>query len=147
MADMLTTTGQCCSPIPGDQITGYITRGRGVTVHRADCHNVINHREPERFVEVEWAAQRGRSYGVPVRLDAADRVGLLRDISNVVSGENVNMYGVRTTDVNDGAVAIFATLEVTSMEQLLRLFARLEMIRSVRGVARAVDGAAPIPGF
>ncbi len=149
VGNMLTTIARCCSPVPGDQIVGYVTRARGVTVHRADCHNVLNEAERERLVEVEWGTG-SKVYPVAVRIEAWDRVGLLRDISNLVSDEKVNMLAVRTIDGGDGTVSILATLETTGIEQLARLLSRIEIIRGVRSVARNVErrpakGSQPVP--
>jgi GTP pyrophosphokinase len=138
IGNLLTTLARCCNPVPGDQIVGYVTRARGVTVHRADCHNVLNENERERLVEVQWGSA-ARSYPVDIRIDAWDRVGLLRDITNVVSEERVNMLGVRTNENRDGTVAIVATLETSGIEQLARLLSRIEIIRGVRTVERSTE--------
>ena len=138
VGNLLTTMGRCCNPVPGDQIVGYVTRTRGVTVHRADCHNVLNEDERERLVEVEWGTV-AKLYPVSVRIEAWDRVGLLRDITTVVTEDKVNMVGVRTNENSDGSVTIVATLETTGIEQLSRLLSRMEIIRGVRSVERNID--------
>ena len=138
VGNLLTTIARCCHPVPGDQIVGYVTRTRGVTVHRADCHNVLNEDERERLVEVEWGTVT-KLYPVSVRIDAWDRVGLLRDITTVVTEDKVNMVGVRTQENGDGSVSVLATLETTGIEQLSRLLSRMEIIRGVRSVERNVD--------
>ncbi|HNO66589.1 MAG TPA: bifunctional (p)ppGpp synthetase/guanosine-3',5'-bis(diphosphate) 3'-pyrophosphohydrolase, partial [Tepidiformaceae bacterium] len=126
VGNLLTTMARCCNPLPGDQILGYVTRTRGVTVHRADCHNVLNEEEHERIVEVEWGTV-AKLYPVSVRIEAWDRVGLLRDITTVVTEDKVNMVGVRTVENGDGSVTILATLETTGIEQLSRLLSRIEI--------------------
>ena len=138
VGNLLTTMARCCNPVPGDQIVGYVTRTRGVTVHRADCHNILNEEEHERIVEVEWGTVT-RLYPVSVRIEAWDRVGLLRDITTVVTEDKVNMVGVRTIENGDGSVSILATLETTGVEQLSRLLSRIEIIRGVRSVERNRD--------
>ena len=138
VGNLLTTMARCCNPVPGEEIVGYVTRARGVTVHRAACRNVWNTDERERLVEVDWGAS-GRLYPATIRVDAWDRVGLLRDISVVVTEEHVNMVGVRTIETGDGTVQVLATLETTGLEQLSRLLARIGILRGVRGVERAVD--------
>ena len=138
VGNLLTTIARCCHPVPGDQIVGYVTRTRGVTVHRADCHNVLNEDERERLVEVEWGTVT-KLYPVSVRIEAWDRVGLLRDITTVVTEDKVNMVGVRTLENGDGSVNILATLETTGIEQLSRLLSRMEIIRGVRSVERNID--------
>ena len=138
VGNLLTTIARCCHPVPGDQIVGYVTRTRGVTIHRADCHNVLNEDERERLVEVEWGTVT-KLYPVSVRIEAWDRVGLLRDITTVVTEDKVNMVGVRTQENGDGSVNILATLETTGIEQLSRLLSRIEIIRGVRSVERDFD--------
>jgi GTP pyrophosphokinase len=143
VGNLLTTIARCCHPVPGDQIVGYVTRARGVTVHRADCHNVLNEDEKERLVEVEWGTV-SKLYPVNVTIEAWDRVGLLRDITAIISEDRVNMLGVRTIESTDGSVNILATLETTGIEQLSRLFSRVEAIRGVRSVERHVDKKRPL---
>lgn len=145
VGNLLTTMARCCNPVPGDQVLGYVTRSRGVTVHRADCHSVLNEPERERLVEVEWGTV-AKLYPVAIRIEAWDRVGLLRDITMIVTDDKVNMVGVRTVENDDGSVAILATLETTGIEQLSRLLNRLEVIRGVRSVERAVDRRRVKPG-
>ena len=133
VGNLLTTMAQCCNPVPGDKITGYVTRSRGVTVHRSDCTNVKHEKEPERLVDVEWG-ETSRTYPTLVRIHCWDRIGLLRDISIVVGEEHVNMVGVRTTENEDGTVTIFSTLETSGIEQMSLLLARIE---AIKGVLRA----------
>ncbi|HEY4668450.1 MAG TPA: bifunctional (p)ppGpp synthetase/guanosine-3',5'-bis(diphosphate) 3'-pyrophosphohydrolase [Tepidiformaceae bacterium] len=142
VGNLLTTMARCCNPVPGDQIVGYVTRSRGVTVHRADCHNVLNEDEQERLVEVEWGTVT-KLYPVAIRIEAWDRVGLLRDITTVVTEDKVNMVGVQTHETGDGSVSILATLETTGIEQLSRLLSRIEIIRGVRSVERSIDRKRP----
>ena len=136
--DVLTQLARCCSPVPGDAITGYVTRARGVTVHRADCHNVTNSSETERLVDVEWGA-RGQLFPVAIKVEATDRVGLLRDLSTIIADEKVNMAGVRTREHPDRTVTVSITLETTGVEQLSRLFAKIEGVHGVYAVARESD--------
>jgi GTP pyrophosphokinase len=138
--DLLSRLARCCNPVPGDEIVGYVTRGEGVTVHRVDCRNVLNSDERERLVDVEWG-RRGHLYPVAVRIEAWDRVGLLRDVSTMVAGERVNMVGVHTQEQDDGQITIFVTLETTGIEQLTRLLSKLEAIRGVVSVGRRLEGS------
>jgi GTP pyrophosphokinase len=137
--DLLTQLARCCNPVPGDAIIGYVTRSRGVTVHRADCYNVLHEGEKERLVDVEW----GRSdelYPVAVHVAAWDRVGLLRDITTIVSDEKVNMMGVRTEHDDDRTTHVYLTVETTGIQQLSRLMAKFETVRGVVTVNRELDG-------
>ena len=138
--DLLTQLARCCNPVPGDPIVGYVTRSRGVTVHRRDCGNVLREDEKERLVEVEWG-QRGQLYPVAVRIEAWDRVGLIRDIGSIVAEEKVNMAAVRTQEHDDHTVSVFLTLLTAGVDQLTRLFSKLEAVRGVFSVDRYIEGA------
>jgi len=135
--DLLTTIARCCNPVPGDEIIGYVTRSRGVTVHRSDCFNVLHEDEKHRLVDVEWG-RSGATYPVAVHIEAYDRVGLLRDISTIVSEDKVNMLGVHT-EHGDRITSVYLTLETTGVSQLSRLMARLESVRGVITVNRQLD--------
>lgn len=137
--DLLTQIARCCAPVPGDVIIGYVTRSRGVSIHRHDCPNVVNEDEPERLIEVAWGSQ-ARSYPVAVRIEAFDRVGLLRDLSQLIADEKVNMTGVRTQEHGDRTTTVFLTLETTGIEQLTRLLNKFEMIRGVSAAVRLREG-------
>jgi GTP pyrophosphokinase len=138
--DLLTRLSRCCNPVPGDAITGYVTRGEGVSIHRRDCVNIRHEEEKERLVDVEWG-RRGHLYPVAARIEAWDRVGLLRDISTVVAEERVNMVGLHTQERDDGVISIFVTLETTGIEQLTRLLSKLESVRGVLSVSRRLEGS------
>ena len=139
--DVLTQIARCCNPVPGDEIIGYVTRARGVTVHRTDCHNVIHSDERERLVHVEWG-QMGQLFPIAVRIEAYDRVGLLRDVSTIAAEEKVNLTAVRTQEGPDHTTNVFVTLETSGVEQLSRLFAKIEGVRGVFAVSRETDAIA-----
>ncbi len=109
-----------------------------MTVHRLDCYNVIHEDEKDRLVDVEWG-RTGEMYPVDVHIDAWDRVGLLRDLSTVVSEEKVNMMGVRTEHDDERTTSVYLTLETTGVSQLSRLMAKLESVRGVISVDRQSD--------
>lgn len=138
--DLLTRLARCCQPMPGDPIVGYVSRGEGVSVHRTDCPN-LPALERERLVEVEWGAP-GHVYPVAVRIDAWDRVGLMRDISTLVAEEGVNMTGIRSQEHDDGTITIYVTLETQGLSQLIRLLAKLEGVRGVTAVKRELSPTA-----
>jgi len=96
IGDLLTNLAGCCHPVPGDDIVGYVTRSRGITVHRRDCYNVVNEDEKERLIEVEWG-QTDTQYPVGIQIEALDRVGLVRDISTVVAEEKINIVGMNVS--------------------------------------------------
>ncbi len=131
-----TSLARCCKPVPGDSVRGYVTRSRGVTVHRADCHNVLHERERDRLIDVDWGGTDEQRYPATVQIHAWDRVGLLRDISTLVAAEDVNMVNVNTTKNGDGTVSVLATLETSGLSQISRLLTRMETIRGVRSCAR-----------
>ncbi len=136
--DLLVRFGVCCDPVPGDPIVGYITRGRGVTVHRADCSNVRNMAERERIVEVEWERTGPRTYPVAVRIVGWDRTGLLRDIAAVISEDQVQLLSLAANANADKTATVNAVMQVTSVEQLSRVLGRLESVRDVFSVSRDV---------
>jgi guanosine-3',5'-bis(diphosphate) 3'-pyrophosphohydrolase len=140
VGDMLTHIAQCCHPVPGDNIIGYITRSRGVTVHRQDCGNVIREDEKERLVPVEW----GRTdllYPVSIQVEAWDRVGLMRDISTMVAEEKVNIAGVNLVNNDDHTISLYFTLETKDLAQLSRLMVKMEGVRGVISADRVGEGS------
>jgi guanosine-3',5'-bis(diphosphate) 3'-pyrophosphohydrolase len=134
--NLLTIQANCCRPVPGDKIVGYTTRGRGVVYHRADCTNIVNISDPERLVPVSWGGQVHETHPVPVRLIALDRVGLLKDVSTLLSDERVNILSMLTQTHDDRSVTLLLTVEVESVEQLSRIMHRLENLRDVVEVRR-----------
>ena len=137
VGDLLTRIAQCCSPLPGNEIIGFITRSRGVTVHKKSCHSVRNEDERERLVEVEWGQEK-KQYPVRLEIQARDRLGLLRDITARVSEEKVNIAEVVTTETSDGTATILLTLHTTGMDQLGRIFAKLDGVKGVISAGRIV---------
>lgn len=126
---LLTNLARCCKPVPGDPIVGYITRGRGATIHRQDCPNVLYHKEPERIIQVSWG-QAQQTYPVSIRITAYDRDGLMRDISTVVAEEHVNMTSVNLSTKN--SLATFeVTMEISDVGVLSRILARVEQLPNV----------------
>ena len=142
VGDLYTRLAACCKPVYGDEIVGYVTRGRGITVHRSDCHNMKNVDEDGRKVQVSWGDQLARSYPVAVRLEAWDRVGLLRDVTALVADERVNMLSVLTNVHDDRTVTVLMTVEVDSVKQLSRVLQKLEAIRDVFDVRREAGTSA-----
>ncbi len=134
--NVLTRFANCCHPVPGDPIAGYITRSRGVTVHRSDCHSVVNSVERERLVDVEWGRAPGSHYASQIRIEGWDRIGFVRDISTIVADEGVNMVGLRTTESRDGRVTVSVAIETDGFAQLQRVMTKVEAVRSVLSVDR-----------
>ena len=140
VGDLLTRMAECCNPIPGDEILGYITRTRGVSVHKNDCPNLKNEDEQERIIHVSWGSIKDL-YPVRVRMEAYDRVGLLRDMTVKVSEEKVNIASVVTEENDDGTVTMELTLHTTGLGQLGKIFSKLEGVRGVTSVTRARSGS------
>ena len=140
VGDLLTNLGRCCHPVPGDEIVGYVTRSRGVTIHRRDCYNVLHEDEKERLIEVEWG-QADALYPVRAQVEAWDRVGLIRDISTVVAEEKVNIVNMTVTEHDDRTTTLYFTLETRGLAQLSRLLTKIEGIRGVASVTRVGDEA------
>jgi GTP pyrophosphokinase len=130
---LLTLTAKCCKPAPPDRIVGFVTRGRGVSIHRDDCANA-KRLDPERCVPAEWGEATGASFPVDVFVEALDRTGLLRDISDVFTRERINVTGTSTQTTAHVARMRF-TVEIENLDQLQRVLA---LVRDVRGVMSAV---------
>ena len=139
---VLTQIAQCCKPVPGDPIKGYITRGKGITVHRATCKNVMNVLNQERLVEVDWDTGGRQLYPVAIKIEAWDRTGLLRDIATVIAENKINLTGAEVQVYDDKTAVISTTVEISSLTQLSRLMERLETVKDVHTVAREGNLAA-----
>jgi GTP pyrophosphokinase len=136
VGNLLTNLARCCNPVPGDPIIGYITRGRGVTIHRRDCPNILRTDERDRLIEVSWGEDK-KTYPVRVRIRAYDRTRLLRDIGEVIGNEDVGMSRADVTTHKEQNLATFTVvLEVTDMSQLSRVLSRLELLPNVLEVRR-----------
>jgi guanosine-3',5'-bis(diphosphate) 3'-pyrophosphohydrolase len=136
VGDLLTRLATCCKPVPGDEIIGYVTRGKGITVHRADCPNVLKEPEPERLVPVTWGNTQTQAYPVGLRMEAWDRVGLMRDVSTVAADEKINLLSINSVTHPDRTVTMRLTVEVASVEALSRILQRFEQIRDIYEVHR-----------
>ena len=135
VGDLLTRLANCCHPLPGDKIIGYITQGRGITVHRRDCLNIINEEERERLIKVEWG-EVAQVYPVTIQVDAWDRVGLVRDISAIIAEEGVNLTEVSTTNHHGDSASLYFALEVKSAAQLSKIMSRIYSVWNVASVTR-----------
>jgi GTP pyrophosphokinase len=139
---ILTTMARCCNPLPGDSIVGFVTRGRGATIHRQDCPNILRIQERERLIRVAWGKPKD-TFPVAVRITAYDRDGLMRDVSNLVSDEDINMGQVKADVDHDHKMqlAVFdLLLEVHDVDQLTRVLTRLEALPNVMEAHRVRPG-------
>jgi len=144
MGDLVTHLAQCCRPVPGDKIIGYVTRSRGVTIHRQDCYNVVHEDEKERLITVEWG-QTDSLYPVSIQVEAWDRVGLIRDITTIMAEEGINIASVSSVHHDDHSVSEYFALQTKDLAQLSRLMAKIDGIRGVISVSRVGDEATITP--
>jgi guanosine-3',5'-bis(diphosphate) 3'-pyrophosphohydrolase len=138
MGDLATNLARCCRPLPGDPIIGYITRSRGVTIHRRDCYNVVHEDEKERLVAAEWG-HSDSLYPVSIQAEAWDRVGLIRDITTVMAEEGVSIGSVNLTNHADHSVSLYFTFQTRDLAQLSRLMGKIDGIKGVTNVFRVGD--------
>ncbi len=136
---LLINLARCCNPTQGDPIVGYITRGKGVTVHRADCPNVINSTEMERFINVNWGRLTERTYPVQVMIVAFDREGLMRDIGGVAADEKISLSNVNI-NTNHSMATFLVTMEVENTSQLASVLAKIEKLPNVVEARRRTPG-------
>src|SRR3954447_15521954 len=136
VGDLLVRFGKCCHPIPGDPIVGFITRGKGVTVHLNACPTVINEREISRLIDVEWEAAPAETYPIAIRVEAYDRTGLLSDITQVMAENKVNILSANVGVNPDHTAVVAMTLQVASVAQLAKVMSRVEQLKDVLSVQR-----------
>ena len=135
---LLSQMAKCCTPMPGDQIVGYITRGRGATIHRQDCPNILHLKDRERLLQVGWGKVE-RTYPIPIKVKAYDRQGLMGDISTLLDGENVNIADV-SVNINRTFADLNLTVEVKNLDQLSRILTRIENLPNVLEAHRIRPG-------
>jgi GTP diphosphokinase / guanosine-3',5'-bis(diphosphate) 3'-diphosphatase len=146
MENLMVRYGQCCQPVPGDKVIGYITRGRGVSIHRNDCPNVLHLADhPERRVEIEWEAEAGERFFVRLEMEGTDRRGLVADIATTITSNNTNMRSVNIQAEEMGVRGEFV-VEVENLDHLKRVVNAIRRIKGVLSVERrehfnAVEGA------
>lgn len=132
IGNLLCHFGRCCKPLPGDRIIGYITLGRGVTIHRRDCINVLQKKELPRLIQVEWGETIKNIYPVDIIVRAYDRQGLLRDVTFILSNEKVNVIAVNTfTDKADNIAQLTLTLEISDLNALMRVLNKILQLPNV----------------
>ncbi len=134
--DLLNTLARCCNPTYGDEIVGFITRGRGITIHRANCKNILNTNEPERIIQVSWPPQPAQqAYPVPIRIIAYDREGLMRDIGSLFADENINVTDV-SVKARNGIATFELTIVISDVTELARVLTRVENLSNVLEATR-----------
>ena len=135
---LLSSMARCCNPMPGDQIVGYITRGRGATIHRQDCPNVLRRKDKERLLQVSWG-QVEQTFAVPITVKAYDRQGLMGDISTLLQNEGVNIADV-SVNFNRSVADLKLVVEVRDIAQLSRVLTRIENLPNVVEALRTRPG-------
>ena len=139
---LLAQPARCCNPVPGDPVIGYVTRGRGVTIHKTNCPNIIakvKSGDNSRLVEVQWGERNEETYPVSIQVWAYDRAGLLRDVTSLVADEKINMRSAEAlTGLKDNLALINATLEIQDVSQLTRIMTKIERLPNVMDVKRRV---------
>lgn len=138
LKDALSTMARCCNPTPGDEIIGYITRGRGATIHRQDCPNILRIRDRERLVKVSWG-EKVRTYPVPIRVLAYDRQGLMRDVTNLLDGENIYIRDA-SARTSKNLAELRLVIDVKDIAQLSRVLTRIENLPNVLEAVRVKAG-------
>ena len=136
---LLTQIATCCHPVPGDPIVGYITKTRGVSIHRDDCSNLLSlgDESPERIIEVSWGENQVETYPVDIEISAYDRQGLLRDVTSVLANERVNVTGMQTiSDASANTARLQLSIEVDSLSQLSQVLDRVQRIHNVMTAKR-----------
>jgi len=139
VGNLLTHMAKCCSPVPGDSISGFITQGRGISVHRQDCEQLANilEQQPERLVEVQWGLDDKQSYQASILIISSDRQGLFRDISTIIANEKVSITGIESnSDSSKQTMSMKIKVEVTSSELLTRVLDKIRQLDDVVEVKR-----------
>ena len=139
---LLAHPARCCNPVPGDPIVGYVTRGRGVTIHKSNCPNItamLRRNDHARLIEVQWGDDAEEAYPVSIQVTAYDRSGLLRDVTSLVADEKINLRSAQAvTGLKNNLAQINATLEIHNVAQLTRVLTRIERLPNVIEVRRKV---------
>ena len=139
LPDVWVRLGRCCTPVPGDDIVGFVTRGQGVSVHRADCPNVKTlRREPERMIEVSWSGGKPTTFVVAIQVEALDRTRLLSDIATVLSDQHVNILSANSSTGRDRITRLRFAFELADITHLSSLLAAVKRIDGVYDAYRVV---------
>lgn len=130
---------KCCNPVPGDEIIGFITQGRGVSIHRTDCPNIVSADGIERFIEVEWDIQKDSSYNAEIQVTGTDRPGLLAEIALKINDADIGLLSMNARTNKEKIVIINMTLEIKDVKQLSNLMVRIKKIKSIIDVYRVTS--------
>jgi len=139
VGNLLTYMANCCKPVPGDEIIGFITQGKGVAVHRADCTNILNleHDKQKQLISVEWADHEHQTFEINLAIQAIDRTGLLKDITSILSDLKVNVISVQTLSNKDTQMAdMQIMMEIEDLAQLQKVTDKMMQLPNVLKVYR-----------
>ncbi|VAW91868.1 Inactive (p)ppGpp 3'-pyrophosphohydrolase domain / GTP pyrophosphokinase, (p)ppGpp synthetase I [hydrothermal vent metagenome] len=142
VGNLLTNFATCCKPVMGDDIIGYITNGRGVTIHRRDCKNILNMSTDmsARLIAVDWNIRAEQIFPVGVIIEAIDRKGLLRDITSIVANENINLISVNTlSNKSENTAKMKITIEISNVDELSRVLIKIEQLPNIFEAYRSVE--------
>ena len=133
-SNLMVRFAKCCNPVPGDEIKGYITKGRGVSIHRMDCSNLkaLIDSDPNKVIEVSWGKEKGASYVAGIRIIADDRMGILQDVMSVITDSGVNLTALNANSGKSNEANIDIKVKISSVDTLKRL---MKKINSIKGVA------------
>jgi GTP pyrophosphokinase len=137
--NLMVRFAKCCNPIPGDPIVGFVTRGRGISIHRTDCPNVpLFSEDEERRIQVSWDQGESKKFTVSLQITAGDRPGLLHEVSEVFSGLGVNVVDGSIRTKGQQAVAFF-TIEISNKNQLKQIFRRIQKVKGIEKISRTKE--------
>jgi GTP pyrophosphokinase len=140
-SDVWVKLARCCTPVPGDEIVGFITRGQGVSVHRTDCPNVGALREEsDRFIDVSWQAGRPTSFAVTIQVEALDRQKLLRDVATVLGDQHVNIVSASSNTGKDRIATLRFTFELGDIAHLTSIVSAVKRVDGVFDAYRLTPG-------
>jgi GTP pyrophosphokinase len=137
-SDFLTRIAQCCKPLPGDSIVGYITQGRGISIHKKNCNNIINHTQQEKFIEINWEEKNTDIFNTDLSIIAVDNNKILQELTALCSNEKVVLLRLNSNfNENQHKTFITATVQVQDKSHLDRLIHRIKQLPYVMDVERA----------
>jgi GTP pyrophosphokinase len=144
MDDLLVRLARCCTPVPGDKIVGFLTRGRGVSVHRVDCPNAkqLQSTDENRMIEVWWDERQAGTFVVSIQIEALDRTKLLRDVTTAISDQGISIVGSSTRSGKDGIATLSFSFELADPTHLDHIIQSVKRVESVYDVYRVVPSAA-----
>ena len=143
--DVAVRFSRCCNPVPGDEIVGFVTRGRGVTIHRTDCVNMLNlvESERERLIDAEWQGgvqtRTGEKYTTEIKIYGNNRTGLLVDISKILSEKNIDVISMNVRTSRKGTATITMSFDIAGVEELNKIIEKLRQVESILDIERSVS--------